>query len=134
MMSMLQMLSYATLINLHYPSNLLIFFDCLESVHNFNKWMPNVFSYIFRLSELDLQPFNEQYEARGFPNRNLLLLCGPDLMVFVGLLLLLAFVIPLAKACSYLRLNPLASLPSSRRASATACCTGPSSSPICACV
>jgi hypothetical protein len=101
MMSMLQMLSYVTLIKLHYPPNLLIFFDCLEYVHNFNKWLPNIFDYILRPSELNLEAYNQQYEDRGFPHRNFLLLCGPDILVLLGILLFTGLVIPLASLCSY---------------------------------
>ncbi len=96
-MSMLQMMSYLTLMTMEYPPNLLVFFDCLESVHNFNKWMPNIFTFILRVEDLDRQPFNPQFEERGFTNRNLLLLCGPDLMSLCLTLLAIGILIPLSK-------------------------------------
>jgi hypothetical protein len=134
MMSMLQMLSYATLLKLHFPPNLLIFFDCLESVHNFNKAMPNLFGLTLKLSELDLNPFNAQYEDRGFYNRNLLLLCGPDLMTLSGFLLLIAVLVPLSQSCSYSISEPADSSKKSRKASAIVPCIEPSCNPTCVCV
>ena len=101
MMSMLQMMSYLTLINLSFPPNLLIFFDCLESVHNFNGWMPNIFAYVLNIKDLDLQPFNVQFEDRGFINRNLLFLCGPDFMSLLISLVTIGVLLPLAKMAAY---------------------------------
>ncbi len=99
-MSMLQMMSYLTLLDLEYPANLLIFLDCLESVHNFNKWMPNIFAYILDTRDLELRPYTFQFEDRGFGNRNLLFLCGPDLMSLCLTLLLIGILIPLSQAAS----------------------------------
>jgi hypothetical protein len=100
MMSTLQMLSYLTLVRLRYPANLLIFFDNLEAVHTYNSWMPNIFDYILNKKELNLESYNPAFEQRGLSNRNMLLLCGPDLMVLLMFGLLLLLLIPLARVSS----------------------------------
>jgi len=99
--SVLQMMSYITLMNLNFPMNLLAFLDCVESVHDFNKWFPNPFVYLFPPSKMNMNAYNEQFNKRGFTNRNMLYLCGSDLatMAFTGLVILL--LVPLSKSFSY---------------------------------
>ena len=81
MVSVLQMMSYMTLIDLYFPENLLAFLKCIESVHDFNKWFPNPFTYLFPPNKLNISPYNEQFEKRGFSNRNTVYLCGSDLII-----------------------------------------------------
>lgn len=81
MVSVLQMMSYITLMNLHFPGNLLSFLEYIESVHDFNKWFPNPFTYLLPPSKLNMDPYNEQFENRGMENRNMIYLCGSDLIV-----------------------------------------------------
>ena len=101
-MSMLQMLSYLTLINLNYPANVLSFFDCIEGVHNSNMWIPNLFALLLKKEQLDLTPYNQQFEDRGFRNRNFLLLCNADLLMMTLMLAAIALLILLASAWTYL--------------------------------
>ncbi len=100
-MSMLQMLSYLTLVNINYPGNMLSFFDCIEGVHNSNMWIPNVFSYIFNKDDLGLEPYNKQYEDRGLGHRNFLLLCNADLVVMLLMLLAIGVLLLLAGVWTY---------------------------------
>ncbi len=95
-MSMLQMLSYLTLIDLNYPGNLLAFFDRIEGVHNSNMWIPNVFIYLLQKEQLELLPYNKQFEDRGFGHRNFLLLCNADLIVMLLMLVVIGLLILLA--------------------------------------
>ena len=96
------MMSYLTLISLNYPENLLSFLGYLESVHNFNKWLPNPFAYLFKDQYLDLTPYNPQFEERGFSNRNLLYLCGPDIVVMALMGLAILALVPLANVLRYI--------------------------------
>jgi len=99
--SVLQMMSYLTLMNLQFPQNLLAFLECIESVHDFNKWFPNPFTYLFPDSKLNMSPYNEQFESRGFKNRNMLYLCGSDLSMMLITILAIGVLIPLANIVPY---------------------------------
>ena len=99
-MSAIQIMSYLTLLNLHFPQNLLAFLEYIESVHNFSKWFPNPFAFILKESQLDMSPLNEQFESRGFPNRNMLLICGSDLIMLALMLLAILVLSPLAGSCT----------------------------------
>ena len=100
-MSALQMMSYLTLISLSFPTNLLAFLGYLESVHNFNKWLPNPFEYVFREKYLDLSPYNEQFADRGFQSRNMLYLCGSDLVMLAVMGLAILVLVPLSNVLRY---------------------------------
>ncbi len=95
-MSVLQMMSYLTLLSLNFPDNLLTFLGYVESVHNFNKWLPNMFTYLFPSRYLDLSPYNEQFNDRGFENRITLYLCGSDLVVMAAMGLAIIVLVPLS--------------------------------------
>jgi len=99
--SVLQMTSYVTLMNLNFPQNLLAFLDCVESVHDFNRWFPNPFVYMFPPSRMNMSAYNDQFNSRGFTNRNMLYLCGSDIatMAITGLLILI--LIPLSNSFPY---------------------------------
>jgi len=99
--SVLQMMSYITLINLNFPKNLLTFMDCLESVHDFNKWFPNPFVYLLPQSKMNMSPYNDQFNDRGFTNRNMLYLCGSDLLTMAVTSLLILILIPLSSKFAY---------------------------------
>jgi len=103
--SVLQMMSYLTLMNLNFPPNLLTFLEYVEMVHNFNKWFPNPFVHLFPEKMLDMTSYNEQFESRGFNNRNMLYLCGSDLALLcltgIGILIL----IPISRHISYFFIN-----------------------------
>ena len=96
--SVLQMESYITLLDLNFPELLIVFLGYIESVHNFNKWFPNPFEYIFPLDKLNMTAYNPQFASRGFPNRNVILLCGSDLIVMGLSGLSILILIPLAKS------------------------------------
>ena len=98
--SVLQVMSYITLMDLAIPSNFLSFLECLESVHNFNKWFPNLFAYIFPPSKLDMTSYSEQFESRGFDNRQMLYLCGSDLLILTMMGAFIAILAPLANCHS----------------------------------
>jgi len=99
--SVLQMISYMALINLNFPENLLTFLSYIESVHNFNKWFPNPFAYLFNESKMKMQPYSEQFENRGFTNRNMVFLCGSDLALMGCTVLFLLILIPLSNKIKY---------------------------------
>ena len=83
MISTIQLMSYSTLIALHLPQSLNIFFEYMETVHNFNKMVPNVFEYMLRRKELNTSPYTEQYQEHGFSTRIMLLLCGGDILMLI---------------------------------------------------
>ncbi len=83
MISTIQLMSYSTLIALHLPQSLNIFFEYMESVHNFNKMVPNVFEYFLKKEELNTAPYTDQYQEHGFQTRIMLLLCGGDILVLI---------------------------------------------------
>ena len=83
LINMIQMASYLPLLKIQFPQNLIIFFEYLESVHNFNKWMPNGFMYIMDQNKLNTEPYSESFQDRGFENRVLVLLCGADLQTLI---------------------------------------------------
>ncbi len=99
-MSVMQITSYITLLKLHLPSNLLVFLDYIESVYNFNKFLPNPFSYVFLESRLNMAAFSQQFDDRGFCNCNALLLSGSDLAMLVIMSLALIVLVPLSGTCS----------------------------------
>jgi len=99
--SVLQMMSYITLMNLDFPINLLSFLDCIESVHDFNKWFPNPFIYLFPQNKMNMDPFNDQFNNRGFTNRNMLFLCGSDLITLAATGLVILILIPLSSKIAY---------------------------------
>ncbi len=101
-MSVIQMISYVTLIDLNYPANLLYFLEKLESVHNFNKWLPNPFEYVLAPSRLNMTVYNEQFGSRGFTNCQMILLCGADLIVILGMLLAVIVLKPLSSVFAFL--------------------------------
>ena len=96
---MLQMLSYLTLVNLRYPANVLSFLDCIEAVHNSNAWIPNLFAYILNKEDLVLQPYNPQFEDRGFSSRYFLMLCSADLIMMLVMLVAIGLLSLLASLC-----------------------------------
>ncbi len=104
-MSVLQMMSYLTLITLNYPENVLTFLSYVGSVNNFNTWLPNPFEYIFPAKNLDLSPYNSHFEDRGFTSRNMLYLCGSDLVMLVVMGLAIVVLVPLANVLRYLRMR-----------------------------
>ena len=97
MVSVLQMMSYITLLNIYFPANLLSFLECIESVHDFNKWFPNPFMYLLPPSKLDMSSYNKQFEDRGMSNRNMIYLCGSDLIVMGFTALVILILTPLSK-------------------------------------
>jgi len=99
--STLQLMSYMTLIDLNFPQNLLTFLEYVETVHNFNKWFPNPFVYLFPGSKLDMSAYNERFEGRGFANRNMLYLCGSDLSLMAFTMLFILILIPISTHISY---------------------------------
>lgn len=90
--SVIQMESYLTLIEIEYPQNLLIFLRCVETVHNFNKWFPNPFTYFIEQKKLNMGSYNTQFNDRGITNRNMLFLCGSDIAL-MGLTLFIIIVL-----------------------------------------
>jgi len=99
--SVLQMMSYMTLMNLNFPQNLLTFLEYVETVHNFNKWFPNPFVYLFPEKFMDMTSYNEQFQSRGFTNRNLLYLCGSDLALLCLTVVCILILIPISRHISY---------------------------------
>ena len=91
LINMIQMSSYLTLLQIRFPKNLLIFFEYLESVHNFNKWMPNGFAYILKTSELNKEPYSDNFLDRGLDNRLLIILCGADIQMMILNILAICF-------------------------------------------
>lgn len=102
MVSVLQMMSYMTLLDLNFPGNLIAFLKCIESVHDFNKWFPNPFTYLFPPSTLNMAAYTEEFENRGITNRNMVYLCGSDLVVMGATGLLILLLTPLSGAIRYL--------------------------------
>ncbi len=100
-MSVLQMMSYLTLMSLNFPDNFLTFLGYMESVNNFNKWLPNPFQYLFPSKYLDLSPYNAQFDERGFSNRNMLYLCGSDLVMMAAMGLAILVLVPMANVLAY---------------------------------
>ena len=96
MINVIQMMSYITLMKLDFPDHVLIFFSQIESVHNYNKWLPNAFEYIFSKSSFEDAPYNDNFARRGFTSSIMLYLAGSDLIVLsvmviaVGILTVLA--------------------------------------------
>jgi len=99
--SVLQMMSYITMLKLYFPMNLLKFLDCIESVHDFNKWFPNPFAYVLTSNKLNMEAYNEQFENRGFKNRNMLLLCGSDLVTLCLIGVAILILIPISQKIMY---------------------------------
>ncbi len=102
-MSVLQMMSYLTLISLNFPDNVLTFLGYMGTVHNFNTWLPNFFQYMFRAKYLDLSPYNDNFAERGFASRNMLYLCGSDLAMMALMGLVILVLIPLSNVLRYVR-------------------------------
>ena len=98
MVSVLQMTSYLTLIDLYFPESLVSFIGCIESVHDFNKWLPNPFLFIFPKSKLNMTSYNQQFKNRGIDNRNMIYLCGSDLIMMGLTGLLILILTPLVKS------------------------------------
>lgn len=98
MVSVLQMMSYITLIDINFPENLLSFLECIESVHDFNKWFPNPFTYAFSESKLDMSAYNEQFEKRGMTNRHMVYLCGSDIIVLCLTAISILLLTPLSES------------------------------------
>jgi len=82
-MSVIQMTSYLTLINLNYPQNLISFLEYLEAVHNFNSFVPNPLAWIINQEKVTMTSYRPYFEDRGFANRQMLLLCGSDLVMLI---------------------------------------------------
>jgi len=99
--SVLQMISYLALININFPENLLTFLSYVETVHNFNKWFPNPFTYIIGEAKMDMTPYTEQFERRGFTNRNMVFLCGSDLALMAITILVILVLIPISGTVPY---------------------------------
>jgi len=99
--SVLQMMSYLALININFPENLLTFLSYVETVHNFNKWFPNPFTYFINETKMDMTPYTEQFERRGFTNRNMIYLCGSDLALMGTTTLVILILIPFARIIPY---------------------------------
>ncbi len=97
-MSVMQMISYLTLLNLNYPQNVISFLEYVESVYNFNSWLPNPFSYMF--PGLEKVPYNAQFASRGFTSRNMLYLCGSDLIMLALMASAILVLVPLSKVCA----------------------------------
>ena len=83
--SVLQLISYLTLIKLCFPSNLLLFLEYLQYAHDFNRWLPNPFEFLFPQEKLNMTSYVDQFEERGFPNRQMLYLCGSDLVMMAAM-------------------------------------------------
>jgi len=101
MISVLQMMSYLSLMNIYFPANFMAFLGCIESVHNFNAWFPNPFKFIFPEQNLNMTSYNSQFEERGFANRNMLYLCGSDLVLMATTGIVIILLIPIAKKISF---------------------------------
>jgi len=99
--SVLQMMSYLALIDLNFPENLLTFLSYVESVHNFNQWFPNPFTYLVNENNMDMTPYTEQFEKRGFTNRNMIYLCGSDLALMALNISVILLLMPLANIIPY---------------------------------
>ena len=95
--SVMQMTSYITLVDLYFPANFLNFMGYIESAHDFNRWAPNPFALIFPRTKLNMSVYNEHFYDRGFTNRQILYLCGSDLLVLGAVGIVILLLIPLAK-------------------------------------
>ena len=95
--SVLQALSYVSLVDLYFPPNFLSFLESVGTSHDFNKWFPNPFASLFPPNKLNMSTFNPLFVSRGFKNRQMLHLCGSDFstMLIVGVLIVI--LIPLSK-------------------------------------
>lgn len=69
----------------------MVFLDYLNDVHNYNSLIPNAFEYCMDKSNLTMQPYNSQFDARGITNQNIILLVGSDLQILALALLILFF-------------------------------------------
>ena len=85
--NVIQLLSYITLMQLKFPENVLIFFEQIESVHNYNKWFPNGFEYILKRSTVYDTPYNDQFAKRGFNSSVMLFLAGSDIIVMIAMII-----------------------------------------------
>lgn len=95
--SALQFISYLPLVNIHFPPNLLIFMEYIQSVHDYNSWVPNAFDYYLDKSKMNMLAYGPQYVIRNINNSNFLLLCGGDIEILVLTLVslfLIKFIIP----------------------------------------
>ena len=72
---------------LDFPENVLIFFSQIESVHNYNKWMPNMFEMLLGVSNIYDIAYNEQFAKRGFNSSVMLFLAGADIIMMVVMII-----------------------------------------------
>ena len=96
--NVIQMLSYITLMQLEFPENVLIFFGQIESVHNYNKWLPNVFSLILETNKFNDEAYNDSFERRGFNSCIMLILAGSDFIVLAVMVISVAVLAILKRA------------------------------------
>lgn len=98
MVSSLQFISYLSLIRISFPANLMIFIDYLNTVHNYNSMIPNVFSYFLVGKDISSTAYNAQFAERGILNCNMLILVGGDFEALFGTMIVLfclnTFMIP----------------------------------------
>ena len=94
LINVLQLISYTMLIPLFFPKNLLMLLENIALVHGFNKFIPNLFKYIFTQDDRQREPFNHTFKKRGFNNRTMILLAGSEITAYcfiiigIGILIL----------------------------------------------
>ena len=94
-----QLASHLILIDVEYPDNMLQYFSMMTASNDYLSTipgMPNLFAYALRKEELIMTPVSPTFSARGYDNRNVLLLVGCEIQTICVVLAL----IPLGKALS----------------------------------
>ena len=71
-------------------------------VHGFNRFVPNMFMYLFFHGDYEEEPYNETFKNRGFNNRTMILLVGSEITMLCLILLLTVFLVVLKKYIKYL--------------------------------
>ena len=95
--SVLQIMSYITLMGISVPAIFSIFLECVETVHNFNKMLPNPFAVLLPSSQLNMTSHSEQFYDRGFSTSQMLYLCGSDITMLAIMSTIIVLLIPLSE-------------------------------------
>ena len=66
-------------------------------VHGFNRFVPNIFKYLFFHGNYEKEPLNDTFNSRGFDNRTMILLVGSEITMLCFIFILIAFLTLLKK-------------------------------------
>ena len=97
--NVMQVISHLVFVQMPYPENLKTFFSYMvygNSLLSALPGVPNMFEYVVKETELSKEPMSPLYAERDYSNRNVLLICGPEIQT----LILIAIVTPLVKVLS----------------------------------